>query len=80
MTHGLKTWPEHFQKVKSGEKTFEIRKNDRDFKVGDDIILFEFDPIAEQYTQSFELFKTVTHILHGPFPGLDDGYCIMSIQ
>ena len=41
--HHLKTWPQFFEKVASGEKTFEIRKNDRDFKVGDVLVLREFD-------------------------------------
>lgn len=43
MTHELKIRPQFFDKVISGEKTFEIRKNDRNFIVGDRIILKEYD-------------------------------------
>jgi len=37
--HFLKTWAEYFEAVKSGNKTFEVRVNDRDFKVGDILVL-----------------------------------------
>lgn len=37
--HNLKILPEYYWKVETGEKTFEIRRNDRDFKVGDVICL-----------------------------------------
>jgi hypothetical protein len=43
-THYLKTWPEYFQAIKSGEKKAELRLNDRDFKVGDELVLQEYDP------------------------------------
>lgn len=33
--HELKTLPEYFELVRKGIKNFEVRKNDRDFKVGD---------------------------------------------
>ena len=39
MIHELKTYSEYFKAVISGEKPFEIRKNDRNFKVGDYIAL-----------------------------------------
>lgn len=35
MVHELKIAPEYFKDVRTGLKKFEIRKNDRDFKVGD---------------------------------------------
>ncbi len=50
MTHNLNTWPEFFQCSWVGEKTFEIRKNDRNFKVCDEVILQEWDFADEEYT------------------------------
>lgn len=40
--HNLKTLPEFFNRVWNGNKKFEIRKNDRDFKEGDFVILQEW--------------------------------------
>ncbi|AKG88281.1 DUF3850 domain-containing protein [Listeria monocytogenes] len=42
-THELKIAPEYFEAVTEGRKTFEIRKNDRNFEVGDTLVLQEFD-------------------------------------
>lgn len=42
--HKLKTWPAFFRRVASGEKTFEIRKDDRGFQKGDVLLLQEWDP------------------------------------
>lgn len=42
MTHHLKTMPEYFQAVIDGRKPFELRENDRDFKVGEKVILEEY--------------------------------------
>lgn len=42
-THDLKILPEHFWPVVNGEKTAEVRKNDRDFHCGDKVILYEWD-------------------------------------
>lgn len=43
MIHQLKILPEYYQAVVSEDKTFEIRKNDRDFKVGDLLMLEEWN-------------------------------------
>ena len=43
MIHELKIQSEYFVAVNNKTKTFEIRKNDRDFKVGDKILLREID-------------------------------------
>lgn len=77
--HKLKTWPEHFEEVYLGNKTFEARKNDRDYKTGDVLVLQEYDPDGYCYTGR-ELEKNVTHILHGGQFGIEEGYVIMSIQ
>jgi hypothetical protein len=42
--HTLKTWPEHFDEVIAGRKTFEIRIHDRDYRIGDVLVLREWAP------------------------------------
>lgn len=42
MIHELKILPDFFEAVTSGRKQFEIRKNDRDYRVGDQLILREW--------------------------------------
>lgn len=62
MIHELKTWPKYFLQVVCGRKTFEIRKNDRDFKSHDILYLREWNPETKQYTGQAARFK-VTYIL-----------------
>ena len=42
--HELKCWPIFFQAVKRGEKTFELRSNDRNFHLDDTLWLREYRP------------------------------------
>lgn len=50
MIHELKTLPTYFNDVIEGKKTFEVRKNDRPFEVGDLLALNEYDAKIECYT------------------------------
>lgn len=75
--HQLKTWPEHFDAVASGLKTFEIRKDDRGFEVGNILNLNEFDPRTMAYTGRM-LVALVTYKLAG-LDGLDPDYCLLGI-
>lgn len=77
MEHELKTWPEYFEEVLNGNKLFEIRKNDRNFKCGDILILREYDPFVKSYTGR-EIRVKVTYILDKK-PFVPDGYICMSI-
>lgn len=43
MIHELKILPVHFIPVLDGLKTAELRKNDRNFKVGDTLVLMEYN-------------------------------------
>lgn len=44
MKHELKIWPQYYEAVADGSKTFEIRKNDRGFQKGDKVTLKEYNP------------------------------------
>ncbi|MFQ6250697.1 DUF3850 domain-containing protein [Yersinia enterocolitica] len=50
ITHQLKILPEYFQAVIEGRKKAELRTNDRDFKVGDYLLLAEWDGGTDEYT------------------------------
>ncbi|MFA6321796.1 MAG: DUF3850 domain-containing protein [Candidatus Omnitrophota bacterium] len=85
MIHELKTDPEVFQSVCDGFKTFEIRLDDRGFKVGDDLLLKETFYTGEEMKQGKPLqytgrdyYSHVNYILRGPCFGLADGWVIMS--
>lgn len=43
-THSLKVWPEFFDALQSTDKLFELRRDDRDFKVDDWLKLREWKP------------------------------------
>lgn len=76
-SHELKCWPQFFGPVYERTKTFEIRKNDRDFKVGDELFLREWDPMTEQYTEHF-CFRRVIYVTDFQ-AGLRDGYVCMGL-
>ncbi len=46
MKHTLKIWPQYFEAVAAGLKTFEVRDNDRGFQCGDTVELHEYDPLC----------------------------------
>ncbi len=56
-----KTWPEYFEKVLSGDKTFEFRLADWECNEGDTLVLREWDPTTKEYTGR-EIEKTVSYV------------------
>lgn len=78
MIHELKIEPEFFDAVLNGEKTFEIRKNDRDFAVGDYLALNEYSGEAKEYTGRATLAK-VAYMLKDP-QYCKEGYATMGIR
>ena len=72
----MKILSEYYSAVVSGAKKFEVRYNDRDYKVGDILLLREFDGL--RYTGRNTCVK-VTYVLHGGAYGLAEGYVILSI-
>lgn len=85
MTHELKSHPEVFDARWRGSKTFEFRKNDRDFRFGDHLHEREWEPghtskeVGGSYTGR-HILSRVMYILHGGSFGIPEGYCIMSVE
>ncbi len=78
-THDLKTWPEFFDAIKSGDKTFELRKDDRGFRAGDFLRLKEWLPTDKRYTGR-EITAQVTYIMAGPSFGIERDHVCMAIK
>jgi hypothetical protein len=78
LTHELKVWPEFFKLVWSGDKPFELRKDDRGFSVGDKLLLREYVLREDSYTGR-EMTVTITSVISG-FPGLLPDYVIMGFD
>lgn len=84
MIHELKTWPLYFEQVKNGNKTFEVRKDDRWFKDDDELLLREFIPDDEEgaegrYTGRI-LHRRISFLLRGGQFGIEEGYVVLGLQ
>lgn len=75
--HELKTWPEYFFHIMTGEKPFDIRKNDRDFKQGDIVVFCEYMIDFKKYTGS-KTVKMISYVLKS-FPGLEENFCVIGL-
>lgn len=95
-THELKCWPPYFEAVLTGQKTFEVRLNDREYKVGEHLLLREWQPAwtAPPGTGSVhspngrysgrQLRATITYVLSSEDKvgsfGLVNGYVVMGLK
>lgn len=85
--HELKTDPQVFDDVVAGRKSFEIRKDDRGYEVGDVLKLRKTKHTGAEMAEGAPLeyvepplYVYVSYILRGPIYGLADGWVIMAIR
>lgn len=91
-THYLKIAPHWFERVKAGEKRAEIRKHDRDYQVGDTLVLVSA-PDSMKHWAAEELLKRehgdpvesinvhVLHVLPAHLTvGIAEGYALLSVE
>jgi len=76
-THELKIEPRYFTLVSKRIKTFEVRQNDRDFHVGDFVILKEYSHKDGGYTGRSVSFQ-IGFVLQGAY-GLALDTCCFSL-
>lgn len=83
-THKVKSWAHFFDAIKAGKKLHDLRKLDRDYKVGDILILQRYDNINGEYTGE-ELEVEIAYITSNKVPcafsssALDRDYGIFSL-
>jgi len=74
----LKVIQPYFKELDNNNKTFEYRKNDRNFEIGDIVHLQEYDPSFLLFSGR-EVVVEITYILKDFFL-LPVGYCIFSFH
>ena len=74
--HVLKIQPKYFTEVLHGKKNFELRKDDRNYQVGELVTLLEYE--NGEYTGKEIKNIPIRYILRDcPEYGLKEGYCIL---
>lgn len=77
MNHVLKLQPRFAEAVKDGSKTFEIRRDDRGYEVGDILTFADLD----KKPYGMPPYEVVYKLAHEDFPdGIPQGYCILGIR
>lgn len=74
--HEIKIVASYYDDVTSGRKRFELRKNDRGYKVGDTLKMLEFE--GGKHTGRI-IDADIIYMLED-YTGLEDGYCILGID
>ena len=76
--HKIKIDTKYFDDVAREIKTFEVRKNDRAYKVGDLLVINEYDREIEEYTGRY-IRASIAYILDEQ-EYLRDGYVILALE
>lgn len=79
MRHELKIDQHFLIRLLEGKKTFEVRKNDRDYQVGDTI---QFLPLESKTLNVYDYCERIPEFLiiyvHTGL-GMEDGYCVLGV-
>lgn len=84
-THVLKSRPYLFQPMVDGNKVHDMRRADRDFAVGDRVILREHEHVTDTYTGR-KLNGRITYVTSETNPcalsteAMGEGYVVLSIR
>lgn len=81
MTHCIKIRESFADAVNRGDKTFEVRKNDRGYQKGDIVkftVLYDSDGCEMISHPLMNKKYEITYVLSGW--GIEDGYCVFGIK
>ena len=75
--HEVKTMPEYFQAGADGRKPFEVRYNDRGYKVGDVLRQREWSPFGGYTGRSLD--REITYVLDDP-DFCKEGFVVLGLK
>lgn len=82
VVHELKCWKGFFEDMLNGKKTFDVRRDDRHYHVGDVLRQLEYWPNADEVGGTYtgrEIRQRVDYVMRGPQLGLERGWVVMSV-
>jgi hypothetical protein len=83
--HVLKSWPDYFSEILEGRRYHELRRNDREYAVGDHLVLREYFKESGEYSGRW-LVAEITSMTWSEAPcavsrtALDPEFCILSVR
>lgn len=78
--HQIKIEQKYFELILSNRKHFELRKNDRNYKTNDIVLLQEFNYWTQSLTKREILIRIKEVFKDLEKYGLQDGYCIFEFD
>lgn len=82
MTHKIKILEQYASAVVSGDKCFEVRKNDRNYQVGDFVEFIVIDAAGEKILHELNgISYVITYVLSGLSGfGIKDGWVVFGMK
>ncbi len=83
--HELKCWDVYYDAISSGEKTFDVRRDDRGFQKGDILILKRWDRERNNFTrhihnyEPYSIRRKIKYILTGGQFGIEPGFVVLGL-
>ena len=83
--HQVKSWSHLYDAIVSGVKPYDLRKNDRDYRIGDTLRLSRYDNIGGRFTGEY-CDRKVSYITNNITPYavssavLPNEYCILGFE
>jgi len=85
--HTVKCWPVYFDAIKSGDRPFDIRRDDRGYQKGDTLVLqrtreTSLHNVDYDYHGKVvhELRKEISWIMTGGQFGIEPGYVVLALK
>lgn len=84
--HNIKVWSEYWESLSSGEKTFEVRRDDRGYQKGDILVLEKYNREECRHERLYStnakitMRRKITFILTGGQFGIEPGFVVMGLK